>query len=97
MSGPLVGWLPLGRPVQLDDGRHLTMDPVSVDGWAHTVDLVPGLMGHDPHRPVGWVTKALLERDFLLLFGELDDTFDPHSRAADHVIRSGIVQGLCRW
>ncbi|KRE42832.1 hypothetical protein ASG74_10710 [Knoellia sp. Soil729] len=29
----------------------------------------------------------------LYLFGELDDTFDPRSRAAGHVIRSGIVQG----
>jgi hypothetical protein len=38
--------------------------------------------------------EGTAERDCLYLFGELDDNFDPHSRAAGHVIRSGIVQGL---
>ena len=94
MSGALIGWLPLGRPVQLDDGRRLTMDAGSLDDWAHSFDLVPVLLAHDPHKPIGWVTKARLKSDCLYLYGELDDTFDPHSRAAGHVIRCGIVQGL---
>lgn len=94
MSGPLIGWLPLGKPVQADSGRHLLMDAGSVDDWAVSLDLVPVLLGHDPHRPVGWVTRARVTTCCLYLFGELDDTFDPRSRAAGHVIRSGIVQGL---
>ncbi|WP_235498893.1 hypothetical protein [Knoellia sp. Soil729] len=52
MSGALIRWLPLGRPVQLDNGRHLTMDAGSVDDWARSLDLVPVLLKHDPHRPV---------------------------------------------
>ena len=58
MSGALIGTMPLGRPVRLDSGRILVMDAGSVDDWAHSVDLVPVLMGHDKHRPVGWVTKV---------------------------------------
>ena len=54
MSGALIGWLPLGRRVQLNNGRDLVMDVGSVDEWAHTVDVVPVLLNHDPRRPVGW-------------------------------------------
>jgi hypothetical protein len=32
--------------------------------------------------------------EYLYLFGELDDAFDPRTRAVGHVIRSGIVQAL---
>jgi len=80
MSGALIGWLPLGRPVRLADGRHLALDAGSVDDWAHDLDVVPVLLGHDPRKPVGWVTKARVKLDRLYLFGELDDAFDPPAR-----------------
>ena len=48
MSGRLVGRLPLGTPVRLDNGKWLSMDANGVDEWVHSVELVPVLLNHDP-------------------------------------------------
>ena len=91
----LLGTIPLGRAIQLDDGRQWTvLEARSLDEWRYDAPGTAVLFDHDPMRPVGWVTKAVLHREQLHLYGEPDDTFNPLSQGCTRLIRAGITNGL---
>jgi hypothetical protein len=90
----LIGVIPLARSVPLGGGRHLHLDANSLDDWVLDLQVLPVLVEHDPDRLVGWVDRAKLHHEKLLLYGDLDPTFDPHARTAGRLITTHVRNGL---